>query len=543
MVWNKNSGYGQIIGQLPFSGSGKVFAVGDSGTANRTMLAELFDNDADGVVRFFSTIDAAIGACTANAGDKIFVMPGHAETVATAGAITCDVAGVAIIGLGQGEDRPILTFDGSDATPSIVVSAANVKWDNMVFKCNEASLNHMFDVKGTDLTLENLAFREGTATPLFFVAADTVDADSNRLKIKNCQFYCPTAGNGDAAIHIAKDMVGVRIENVDIYGDWDLGGIYIPAGGNACLDLAIRDSRIVNLLTNVAAISINGTSCTGEIVNCRLGTDTKATALDNGGLRTHNVRWADTTDQVSDSPIFPEVDSASNVLGANDADNGFDSSTVADNRDGSVLERLETIIATLRDDVASNYIGLDDADNVAATTSVVANVDGTILERLEALMDPLAGYNPRLGFGVTKVSDLADGAGTDNLFTVTGRVLITSLTGEVTTVIGGAATLKLRDVTNSVDLCAATTIDTDAVGTMYALTSISTNILNGTGAVPVIGSIPNITGAQQLDVAIVGDAQAALTIAQVLDAADTGNVTWRLTYIPLTSGSTVTAAA
>jgi hypothetical protein len=59
----------------------------------------------------------------------------------------------------------------------------------------------------------------------------------------------------------------------------------------------------------------------------------------------------------------------------------------------------------------------------------------------------------------------------------------------------------------------------------------------------VIGSIPNITGAQQVDVAIVGDVQAALTIAQVLDAADTGAVTWRLTYIPLIGGATVVAAA
>jgi len=141
------------------------------------------------------------------------------------------------------------------------------------------------------------------------------------------------------------------------------------------------------------------------------------------------------------------------------------------------------------------------------------------------------------------VSNLADGSGTDDLFTVTGRVLITSLTGEVTTVIGGAATLKIRDITNSVDLCAATTIDSDAVGTMYALTSISANILNGTGATPVVGSIPNITGAQQVDVAIVGDVQAALTLSQVLDAADTGAITWRLTYIPLVASATVAAAA
>lgn len=152
-------------------------------------------------------------------------------------------------------------------------------------------------------------------------------------------------------------------------------------------------------------------------------------------------------------------------------------------------------------------------------------------------------FNPLLGFTVTKVHDLATVGATDDLFTVTGRVLITQLTGEVTTVVGGAATLKLRDTTNSVDLCAATTIDTDAVGTMYALTNIAASILNGTGMTPVIGSVPNLTGSTNFMVRVVGDAQAALTIGGVLDAADTGAITWSLSYIPLISGATVVAAA
>lgn len=200
-----------------------------------------------------------------------------------------------------------------------------------------------------------------------------------------------------------------------------------------------------------------------------------------------------------------------------------------------------TLYAALR--YLADMVGADNANNVGSTATTVANLDGSILERLEALMDPTASYSPLLGWGVTKVSNLADGSGTDDLFTVTGRVFITSLTGEVTTVIGGAATVKIRDTTNSVDLCAATTIDTDAVGTMYALTNIAANILNGTGMTPVIGSVPNLTGSTNYMVRVVGDAQAPLTLSQVLDAADTGAITWRLTYVPLISGATVVAAA
>lgn len=561
---------GVTIRELPIlnTHSGKVYWVN-----NTTVLPDRGiggSNGNDGTyLRPFSTIDYAIGKCTAGRGDIIMVMPGHAESVTAAGGIALDVSGVAIVGLGQGELRPIITFATATAA-SVTIDGNNTAIKNLVFKCNIASQSHMLDITATDVTIEDCEFREGSATGLSFITADTADADSDRLHIQGCKFYAPTAGNMDNAIQLAKDFIQVRILDCEVSGDFDDACIHLPAGGNACLDLHIKRCVLRQLLTNVAAISINGTGCSGVIQDCLLITDTQSSALDNGSLACLNVNWADETDQVSATPVLAAVDSASNILGADDSDNAFASTNVAANENGSIIERLEQIQEAVNvgtgTSLASNKslvdalgtdgttvsdaavsvlgaVGANNANNAFSSSSVVADVNGSVLERLEALMDPLSGYNPRLGFRVTKVSNLADGAGTDDLFTVTGRCLITSLTGEVTTVIGGAATLKLRDITNSVDLCAATTIDSDAVGTMYALTSISANILNGTGATPVIGSIPNITGAQQVDVAVVGDVQAALTISQVLDAADTGAVTWTLFYIPLVSGATVAAAA
>ena len=60
---------------------------------------------------------------------------------------------------------------------------------------------------------------------------------------------------------------------------------------------------------------------------------------------------------------------------------------------------------------------------------------------------------------------------------------------------------------------------------------------------PVVGSVPNVTTPSSGAGQIIGDAQAALTISHVLDAADTGAVTWTLYYLPLVSGATITAAA
>lgn len=107
--------------------AGKVFVVGKSAIAYRDVYTELFGSDPDGKERFFATIDAAIGACTANAGDTIFVLPGHTEAV-TVSSIACDVAGVAIIGLGVGAMKPVLTFGATDSR--INVTAANCVFRN-----------------------------------------------------------------------------------------------------------------------------------------------------------------------------------------------------------------------------------------------------------------------------------------------------------------------------------------------------------------------------------------------------------------------------
>lgn len=531
---------GGIAIQVPHTG--KTFYVCNSSTVQPLGIAGSDGNNGLTPEQPFSTIDKAINSSTAGRGDTIIVMPGHAETIADATSLVPDVSGVKIIGTGEGELRPVITF-ATSTSANIPVSGANTVISGLVFKCNIASQTAMVTVTGTDVTIENCDFREGSAVGLVHLIAGAADNDADRLTVRNCRFYQPTAGVGDAAIQINKDLLNVLIEDVEIDGDFDNGSIEVPTAGNAQVNLRIQNSTIKNRLTNVAAISIAGTDNSGIIRNCLLRTDTLATALDNGSLATDNVTWADETDQVSSSKVLPDVDSATNFIGVDDADNAVATTNVASNRDGSILERLEAIYAAQVDDVAANMIGIDDSNNVAATTNVVANVDGSILERLEALMDPLGGYDPLLGFRVTKTSNMADGSGTDNLFTVTGRCLITHLSGEVTTVIGTTTTMKLRDVTNSVDLCAATTITTDAVGTMYSLTSITANILNGTGATPVIGSVPNITGALPMPMAIVGNVQGALTLAHVLDGAGTGAVAWVLYYKPLTASSTITAAA
>ena len=499
--------------------SGKVFYVNNS-----SVLAEGGAAGSDGnpgtYQKPFSTIDYAIGRCTASRGDIIFVMPGHAETIANATSLAMDVAGVNIVGLGNGASKPTISF--SDTSSNIPLSAANcsIQGIRLLATVDSVTAGLTISAAGQYIDIET----NDTSAAVEFISpiVTTAAADNLVIKWKHRGFAA-----GDACLR-GLDLVGCRdaVIDVDFFGIASTSVVDLRT--TACDNVKVS-GRFYNESAALTKNVTNNTTSTWSVE----GYDAKAAR--------HFAGSDDEAVYYTNSSL--SLDTTGNPVGVDDANNAFDSSNVVANRDGSVLERLEHILDVVLDDETTNPLGVDDADNAFASTNVVANRDGSILERLEALMDPLGGYDPVLGFRVTKTSNLADGAGTDALFTVTGRCLITHLSGEVTTVIGGAATMKLTDTTNTVDLCAATTIDSDAVGTMYALPGLSAQILNGTGGTPVIGSIPNVTTPSSNAGLIIGDVQAALTISHILDAADTGAVAWVLYYKPLTASSSITAAA
>jgi len=122
------------------------------------------------------------------------------------------------------------------------------------------------------------------------------------------------------------------------------------------------------------------------------------------------------------------------------------------------------------------------------------------------------------------------------IFTVTGgRVLVTGLVGEVTTVMGATAT-NLKVTSNpttgtDVDIAANAAVTSKEVGSQFTLPAATGSALvvkNGGGG----GQFPT----HQPYVVPIG------TIDLVTDASDTGSVKWSLTYIPLDDGASVAAA-
>lgn len=117
-------------------------------------------------------------------------------------------------------------------------------------------------------------------------------------------------------------------------------------------------------------------------------------------------------------------------------------------------------------------------------------------------------------------------------FTVTGRVLLINIVGEVTTdVQAQACNLDLWSnptVGADVALCAVVEINGDVVGTMYGIT--------GTVSDAMISPTSGAFSGQALPLVV-----SAGTIDLKTSATNTGATKWTIQYVPLDSGSTITA--
>jgi hypothetical protein len=179
--------HGRPVG-MPFLGRGKIIYV-DSQVAG---------NDGSSPSTALGTLDAAFAYCTANVGDVIVVCPNHAETVTGAGGITHDVAGVSVIGVGVGLQRPRFLMDAG-TTVTYLISAADAYVSGLDFASGHSNVATCFDVTGAGAHIDNCRFRNNTTNEDFLtcIKASGADNTSDGLTVTRCDWY--TIDTDDAA--------------------------------------------------------------------------------------------------------------------------------------------------------------------------------------------------------------------------------------------------------------------------------------------------------------------------------------------------------
>jgi hypothetical protein len=247
-----------VVGAGPLMTTGGVYFV-DSGAARGSDANAGTSPDLP-----MATLDGAIGRCTASNGDIIFVMPGHAESVA-ATDVTCDVAGVSIIGLGHGDNRPTFTFAATGSTFN--VTASDVRLSNLIFVPGIAAVLYGITLSsgasGTEI--DNCEFK--LHATLEFTNMILAVAGADDVVIRDNNFFGLDGTAGATAIRM-NGIDRVRIIRNLFQGNFSTG--VIEAVTAACMQVTIAGNIIQN---HAAAGTITMlTTSTGVITDNRLST-------------------------------------------------------------------------------------------------------------------------------------------------------------------------------------------------------------------------------------------------------------------------------
>jgi hypothetical protein len=264
---------------------GQVFFVGNSTVLNPNQRAGS-DGNRGTFLDPFATLDFAVNtACTASRGDIVFVLPGHAETLANATTLTLATAGVAVIGLGAGNLRPTFTFTAAAA--NIPLSAANVSIQNCLFIANFADVASAFTVTGTalasDFAMDACEFRDTSAilNLLTVLTGNNTAQNLARLNFTRNRIHSLGTTAATTAIKVASAaQTGWRL--VGNTGTWAVLNdtpTLADIGSGAFLNLTIADNRVVRPSTSTTGSLFMSTStaCTGYVY------DNYSWHLDNSG--------------------------------------------------------------------------------------------------------------------------------------------------------------------------------------------------------------------------------------------------------------------
>lgn len=211
-------------------------------------------------------IALAQALCTANQGDTIVLLPKHAETITAAGGIALAKAGISVIGVGVGAQRPTITYTTAN-TATMTVTAADVYMENILFVGNFLSVAGAINVTGTGFKIEGCEFRDTDATHGFLAcvlatgAANTADG----LRMRNCKRF-GLSTTGGAMINLTDNVD--RLEATDNF-DISVGtssSFLLSAGTKVITNANVGRNRAQTAATSGNLFISNGGSTNTGLV-------------------------------------------------------------------------------------------------------------------------------------------------------------------------------------------------------------------------------------------------------------------------------------
>ena len=239
------------------------------------------DGEATNWVTAKITLAKAITA--AAAGDTILVGESHSESLTTGGD-TLAKAGVSIIGMGNGDTRPLFIMTAS--SDELTLNAAGITLKNVRFQSSSTAQTSciVLGANGDGVTIEDVSFIEGVATGVDeWVDVIQIPTTAVDVTIKNCTYYnTQSSGHVNSFVDLsAATISNASVIGCTIFGDFAEAPIWSDA---VPTNILIKDNVISNTQTGKFAIEFQG-AATGVISGNVLYADTFGSVLDPGSAK------------------------------------------------------------------------------------------------------------------------------------------------------------------------------------------------------------------------------------------------------------------
>lgn len=227
-----------------------------------------------------ATIADALSRCRAGLGDSIFVLPGHVESISSADHFSGLVAGTNIVGIGQGTNRPTLTWTAAAST--VLLDVADVTLQNMILDFAGTAATTVaapITVSAAGVSIVGCSVQTGVGAAQLCTIGITTTAAADDFSIIGCQFYGATVAGSTAIIRIVGGT-RFRMHGCDIQAATALTTIgLLSMLTTAPTFMKVSDCTFANRKAlSVAAVS-GMAAASGVFANCLFGIlDTATTA-------------------------------------------------------------------------------------------------------------------------------------------------------------------------------------------------------------------------------------------------------------------------
>lgn len=465
----------------------------------------------------YTTIANALVQCLADRGDIIMCKAKHAETISAAGGITLNVAGIAVIGLGHGQERPTLTFDTA-TTASLLISAAGVTVQNIIGVTAFNALTNPIDVTASDAFVD-MTWRDASTIleAVTVLRAVTVSRLVAKLRIEG-----QTGGSAGVRAVSLNGVSGADIE-LDVYGKYSTAVVNLVTV--ASTNVNVRGTVYNSGTTDGSKLVID--TITGSTWTANLF-DGAAGASFSGGSGAAIA--ADDVSVIAGLLVAPVADAATATNMRDSVGIKTDAAVVAVGTTKSIMAYVKGILSYLLVGTADGTANASAADVIGNKTDAAVNTVTTnksLMGYVKALV------NREANFATKAAAVIVNG---DTLFTVAGGpIAIEALWSECVTGNDGTASTLQYSCTPTAGAAqtisaASASLAAAAIGASVSLigTALSTAaLLNANG--PNLGMSPGG-----------GIIAPAGTIKAVVGVGSTTG-TWRhyIRYKPLAAGVTV----